>query len=378
MTHHRPNAGTNACSIRPVGGFTLIELLVVIAIIALLLGILLPSLGSARESARRLACQASRLRTIGQLQALYVNDNQQYFSSPNTSAFGQAVFDEIPGSSFGRFNEAATAAKFEGLSSSTTPVSTRDWISPILGEALNFSPNRAERHANIFNDFTCPSQNIFNQALFGLGSAGDRDDFERVLDAERGFLAASFLMPSPWYASVAGRPPGVAGFNPQGYFGPATDQFNYATRPASYSPRVDRVGLILSEKIMVADGTRYFSSTIGLDFDVDAAPSSFGSFTSNGGPWNDGSTAYGREPFGPVNTDFNVATSMRHDGGINGLTFDGSVRFLRDDEARANINLWFPSGTIFASNGLQGVRLAPETEAFMRASQDRVAGYEIE
>ena len=54
-------------------GFTLIELLVVISIIALLIGILLPALGAARDVARKIA-GLNNLRGLGQITHIYAND----------------------------------------------------------------------------------------------------------------------------------------------------------------------------------------------------------------------------------------------------------------------------------------------------------------
>ncbi len=69
-------------------GFTLIELLVVITIIALLISLIIPSLGQARETAKRALCQ-SRLHGAAVGTMSYAQDNKQWL--PYRDQFGAGI-----------------------------------------------------------------------------------------------------------------------------------------------------------------------------------------------------------------------------------------------------------------------------------------------
>ena len=357
--------------------FTLIELLVVIAIIALLIGILLPAISSARGTARGLVCLATQ-RNMNTAQQTYAADNREWFASPVTIGTRYLGRNVVPGQ--GIVNGSAA---LEGTTTSTTPTSTHDWISPLLGDSVNLPANRAQRTAQIFNTLGCAEARLDND--FPFGNAGDRPDFVR--EVSLGVRQISYLMPTGFahlgnyttssngasiQAYLQGLVSPIPGNVPGGNLNLWWSMLSHPRaprQPLTYRTRLDRVGTTISSKVMLADATRYYTDADGLDFDIATAPaltsvqaSGFGSFTSSS-PTFHNSTAFGRA-FGGSPSGTNHRLSFRHNGRMNISRFDGSGTTISDMEAWTDPNPWHPTDTLWtpADNTPESIRFMEEQQ----------------
>lgn len=316
--------------------FTLIELLVVIAIVALLIGLLLPSLGAARESARGVVC-ASMLRQHGIGLAAYSASAKDFIPGPNTSnaAWRTPSLPQTP--------------PIFGETSGEVPTSNHDWMTWVISSGAALNPNRAKRTKQLFEQFGCPSTKVNYQTPYGAGA--DLDDFEALVYGV-GVRQNSYLSPYGFHyypnqaAAERHRPPGLSGLPP---YSVPSNHFTTVRPNANFVPNLNAIGTQASMKVFAMDGTRYLDRlSRTFDFDVAVAPQIFGSFLESS-PVFDGTTAYGRNAVlsnGWVPHSWKL--SLRHAGhSVNAVFFDGRVKSLRPEELYGEASYYWPSGSVF-------------------------------
>ncbi len=347
---NRKNSRTSA--------FTLIELLVVVAIIAMLVAILLPSLKCARAKGKGAVC-GTTLRSMGRGMATYFTEENGWIPGINTSGVGIRMLSFL-------------GAPAEAFRRADVPAQSFDWITPWLRYETDLGGSRAEKFRVLLDTYSCPAQRsvptkIYDDTLDDCPDSADFGDPE-----SEGWTALSYLMPSGfqyWGREFSHKVIATDPVNPRRRITVQTADSGWSAITSNYKSNITKIGDRADRKIAAADGTRYMTPNLVVDFDCAPAPRYFGSFSS-AGAWRAGSQAYGvksgsstwdgRRASSHSDSDgYNLELSYRHGCGrgagmsgsvqanvgmINAVFFDGHVESLEDRPSR-DIELWYPSGT---------------------------------
>ncbi len=299
--------------------FTLIELLVVIAIIALLLGLLLPSLAGARESGRAVVCAAHE-RGVVVAMAAYETANKGWLVGPNSS-----------GSDLQQNRPYQTG--------SSTPCQDWDFVSPLLGDSLNFSIDQFQKFQDIcMTKLRCPD----NRLRYGLHFSGTALPMEA-----QGELPFTLSYLTPAYFQMY--PLGVT------TLGGRSVESVPAGEPIAlrrgYVPRADQVGTVPAKKVFAFEGARYWNTSInGFDFSTVTNGTGLtgtpqGNFLSRGSAFfGSGENYYRDASRGYKPSDILKQMSLRHTERMNAGMFDGHVEAL-DNVKSADPSYYVPSGS---------------------------------
>lgn len=331
-------------SVRIRVAFTMVEILVVMAILALLMNVLVPALKKARDQAKAIKCAATQYG-FGTGLATYFAEEDEWIPGRNTTGYEvwKASWEVVQGNDPDALNQAQL------------PVQTYDWMTPIFRTTMEFNGRRAKRFRFLLEEYKCPSVD-FTAVLFSGSQPRDEQDFIDDIDSNGPFPGISYLMPGHfqlWGDDDAAevKDVGTVMFNTTGIGLPIKTPANFFdVEVRRYRSKVNQVGTP-SEKIAVADGTRYLPGTKILDFDHHENPEEgvyleelgwYGSFTSSGAWWR-GSTAYGTKEGHSPSRGANLKFTYRHDDDIQALFFDGHVERLTQTKSR-KIGYWYPRG----------------------------------